>query len=420
MVRLLQRGQFPLIVQRAVVVGFLLIALNRVIVLSAHDGDFRLYTWTGQAALARGDLYHGCPYGACTWPPVFSLGCIPLALLADASEPGVRAAWLILNAAALAWIVRLLARWAYPAAPWRWWPARGAISPGSVELALPLVLCGRFRLVNAEYLQVNRLILLGELLGLWWIVRRRDLAGGSLIGLAGALKILPWLLIPWLFWRGRRRAAVAAAAAGAAFTALPGLWFGWRELGALLLDWPRAVGAGWGVNGPNQSVPAALDRLVGYGVTPGKAAAFSFDFVPGSGAPAVPWLAAALALAAVAGAVLVWRRDLRLASVAGQAEAGAVIAASFLFAPLAWVHYFVALLVPATAALAALRRGRPDPGAARVVGMAVVAAAAIIGLTARAVAGTRLAKMGLSLSDVTVAGLLLMAGAGWAAARARA
>lgn len=417
---LLRRGQFPVLVQRVIVAGFLLVAVDRIMVFSRHDGDFRLYTWTGEAALARTDLYHGCPWGACTWPPVFSLGCIPLAVLARWSEPGVRAIWLLVNGAALAWIVRLLAAWAYPGARWRWWPERGAVSPGSVECALPLLLCGRFLLVNAEFLQVNLLILLCELAGLWGVAQRRDAAGGVLIGLAGALKVLPWLLIPWLFWRGRRTAAVAAAASGLGWTVLPGLYFGWQPLAALLRDWPRAVGEGWGVNGPNQSVAAMLDRFVGHGVTPGNAGSFPFAFVPGSGSPIVPWLALLAAVAVVAAAAFAWRRPLRLASAAGAAEAGAVIGASVLFSPLAWVHYFVAFLVPAAGSLAVIRKSRAGADNLQPALTMLAAAAAVIWLTSRTVAGSWLSKVGLSLSVLTLAGGLLAAGAGWAAARGRA
>lgn len=415
----LRQAQLPVGWQRVLVAGFLVLAVGRTWTCAHRPGDFRLYTWTGEAALAHADLYHGCPWGACTWPPIFSLGCIPFALLTRWSETGARAIWLALNAGALAAILRILAAWAYPGAAWRWWPARGAVSPGAVEVALPLLVCGRFLLVNAEFLQVNLLVLLGAVAGVWWIARGREGAGAALVGLAGALKILPWLLVPWLFWRGRRRAAVLAGLAGVGWTLLPAGWFGWGRFVGLLRDWPRAVAEGWGVNGPNQSVPAMVDRFVGHGVTPSTAASFPFEFVAGSGSPVVPWITLALVAVAVAGAVLAWRRPLNLASPAGLAEAGAVLGAAVLFAPLAWVHYFVVLLVPAAGTLAVLRGRRlPDPDA-RWCAAGLGLAATLTWVTSRAVAGPWLAKVGLSLSVVTLAGLVLVVASGWAAARSR-
>lgn len=408
--------------QRIVLVGLLVFAAQRAWVGAHRQGDFRLYTWTGEAALARGDLYHGCPWGACTWPPVFSLGCIPLALLERWSPTGARAVWIAVNGLALGWLLRMLARWAAESraqAAWSWWPGRGRLSPASPSVLLPLLLCGRFFLVNLEFLQVNVLILFLEVAGLWWIAGRRELAGGSLIGLAAALKVLPALLIPWLFWRGRRRAAAAAAVAALAFTLAPGVFFGWEHLGALLADWPRAVRGDWGVNGPNQSILAMLDRVIGHGVTPFNAGAFSTEYVARSGHPLAGWLALGTAALAVAWAVHGWRRPLRLGSVAGMAEAGAVLGASVVLAPLAWVHYFVVLLVPATAVLAALRRDDLEPAIRRRVAAGLAIAAALIWLTSRAVVGPRLAKIGLTLSDITLAALLVTACSGSVVRRAR-
>jgi hypothetical protein len=327
---------------------------------------------------------------------------------------------LALNAVALASTVRLLVRWAYPTSPWRWWPAPGVVSPGSPEVALPLLLCGRFLLVNAEYLQINPLILWCEVWGLSLLARRLEVRGAAAVGLAGALKILPWLLIPWLAWRGRRRAAFLSAIFAAGWSVAPAAWFGWSRWIALVRDWPRAVAQGWGVNGPNQSAAAMLERFMSHGVRPWNAGAFSWEFVPASGSAWVTGGVALLALSAFVAAAMLWRRPLRLDSVAGLGEAGAVLGASVLFAPLAWVHYFVVLLVPATAVVAAHRRGLLPRGATVGTTILLAAGAVLVCATARLVVGARLAKIGLTMSDLTVAGLLICCASAWVAARSRA
>jgi hypothetical protein len=74
-------------------------------------------------------------------------------------------------------------------------------------------------------------ILIATLIALaWvWLSRRDSRAAGICLGLAAALKLFPALLGIYLLLR-RRRAAMWAVIAGAAATALPLLWIGWRAI----------------------------------------------------------------------------------------------------------------------------------------------------------------------------------------------
>lgn len=55
------------------------------------------------------------------------------------------------------------------------------------------------------------------------IARRRDLIGGACVGLAAAAKCTPLLFVPYLFWVGRWRAAVAVLAVAVGANFLPDL-----------------------------------------------------------------------------------------------------------------------------------------------------------------------------------------------------
>lgn len=61
-------------------------------------------------------------------------------------------------------------------------------------------------------------------IGAWLIVRRKEWAGGALIGLAAAAKCTPLLFAPYLFLAGRWRAGVAALLATVVATLLPDLF----------------------------------------------------------------------------------------------------------------------------------------------------------------------------------------------------
>jgi hypothetical protein len=60
-------------------------------------GDFAGYLVVGELVLANRHLYIGPDTAPNTWPPFFSLLCVPLALLARLSPYLARGLWLCLN-----------------------------------------------------------------------------------------------------------------------------------------------------------------------------------------------------------------------------------------------------------------------------------------------------------------------------------
>ena len=87
-----------------------LVVLGLFVVRSLGDSeDFGGYVQVGHLVLEGRHPYAEAPPGINTWPPVFGLLCVPLALLDDVSTPLARLTWLLLVGAALLVVLRELA-----------------------------------------------------------------------------------------------------------------------------------------------------------------------------------------------------------------------------------------------------------------------------------------------------------------------
>jgi len=159
---------------------------------------------------------------------------------------------------------------------------------------------------------------------------------GALVGLATAIKLIPGVFIVYLWLSGRRRAAVTAVVAAAAWTI--GAWLLLPHDSAtywtsVIFDSGR-LGSNAGTS--NQSLRGMLLRA----------------FLPGP-LPAAVWVAVA-AVVAVAGFALVRR----LACEAREMEAIAVTALlGVLLSPVSWIHHFLVVVV-AIGAIAADGRSK--------------------------------------------------------------
>lgn len=370
--------------------------------------DFAGYVRVGDVVLDGAHLYLDAPPGVNTWPPFFGLLCVPLSLLARASPYLARGVWLLLNAALLVVVLQLLGRLVYGRAE--------AGSIGGVRLLVPLLLSARYVVGNFEHLQINVVLFALALGGLYLQATRRPVLGGVLVGLAAAIKIMPLVVVAYLAYRRRWRAAIAAAAATVGFSLSPVLVFGWDRYRDYLETWLGVVATGWGVGRMNQSVAAMWDRLLGHGLWPPLAAP-GIDDLPGSGAP-LP-LAAVLVSAGLvaAGVLLAWRGQPRPAGWTALAEWSAVFLAGAVFGPVAWKSYLIVALLPNTLLFAVCLSPRVD-ARTRAGAAAVLAVAFVLGaLPMPGLVGEPLAERLEMSSAVTLAALVLLGGVLWLRAR---
>lgn len=350
-------------------------------VYSHRGGDFAGYLAVGEAGLRGADIYRDTPPGMNTWPPVFGLLCIPLALMARVSLVGARFAWLLFNwiilAATMAAAIRLVHGRPLTLTfdPRR--PATG-VEAASAPVLLPLLLSVIWIFSNFEHLQVNISILGLTLGGLVLHRSGRDIRGGLLIGAAAALKVMPVLFLPYFVWRRRWRAAAGVAAGTALLSGISVLVQGWAGFLGQLSGWRAALRAGWGVGQMNQSVYAMVDRILGHGLIPFTAPGV-LDLAASGERVVVVAVAGILALVTIAACVL-FRGSYDPRSRSAVAEWSVVLLVAALFGTVAWKAYFVALLLPMTLFVATWRDDAVEPRVRRAL-RTVTWASFVIGLS---------------------------------------
>ena len=158
-------------------------------------------------------------------------------------------------------------------------------------------------------------------------------AGGTLIGLAAAMKVMPVLFIPYLAYRGRYRVAASAFGAAAAFSLSPILVFGWGRFCEYVLAWRAALEVGWGVKSTNQSIFAMWDRFIGHGILP---LSLSETMLPNSGDSRVMVAVAATLATIVIAALVIFRGPIRQDGWAALSEWSAVFIIGALGGLLTW------------------------------------------------------------------------------------
>ncbi len=402
--------------QRWVLVALLLLAAALFFSWVRRPGDFAGYLLVGELVLEGRHIYADAPPGINTWPPFFSLLCVPWTLLAAPSPYLSRGLFLLLNFGLLLLLLHWLAKLVYG----RRLSLRAGgdrLSVAAPALLVPLLLSSRYVLSNFEHVQVNILIFALALGGLFLQARGRQGWGGVALGAAAALKVMPVLFLPYLAYRRRWRAAGSAALATVVFSvALPVGAFGWGRFWDYAAAWRDAVAVGWGVGKMNQSVYAMFDRWIGHGMVP--LAVEGTNVVP---EPVDPWVTVAvatLALAVAAVALGLFRGPLRPDGWPALAEWSVVFLAAALFSPVMWKAYLIVVLLPNTLLFAAWRSLDFDRRTRRLAGSVALAGFVLGVLTTRSVVGTPLSWRLEMASTVTLAGLILLAGLLWFRARA--
>ncbi|OIK26115.1 glycosyltransferase 87 family protein [Streptomyces malaysiense] len=301
-----ERGRLLLVLALAAAVT----AFTATVPLLRGFFDLRVYygtvhTWVHHGGLIYDYRVPGTRYGF-TYPPFAAVLMLPLALL---DRTSAIAASLVVNAAALGVVLRVLAGDRWRRHGWYRW------SLALCALALFEPLRDTF-----SFGQVNVVLLALVLTDAWLLASGRGRWAGAGIGLAAAVKLTPGLFIGTLLLAGRRRAAARATAVAAAVTALAAL----VDPAASRFYWTRAL---WDTGRvgrldyvSNQSLQGVLARL------------------GASGRPL--WALAVLATLCV----WAWRTRRAARSRDWTAAFALTGTAACLVSPITWVHHLVWLL----------------------------------------------------------------------------
>ena len=347
----------------ALMVAAPIIVIGLSVIYSHRGGDFAGYLAVGEIGLKGGDVYRDAPPLVNTWPPLFGLLCIPLALAGRLSLVGARFGWLLLNWIALGAAFAAMIRLVYGkpiTLTWRGEPPAGGVEAASAAVLLPFLLCILWILSNFEHLQVNIIIFALTLAGLLQHQAGRDGRAGLLIGVATALKVMPVLFLPYFLWRRRWRAALGLIVAACALSLLPAAFDGWARFADQLTAWRAALSAGWGVGMMNLSVYAMADRMLGHGMIP-FAAPGVLDLAA-SGRPAVLWVVGGLLALVTAAACWLFRGPYDARRRSAVAEWSVVLLVAALFGTVAWKAYLIVLLLPMVLFVATWRDAAVDAG----------------------------------------------------------
>jgi hypothetical protein len=202
----------------------------------------------------------------------------------------------------------------------------------SFEVAAAYLLLG-LPLLPFVYFRIDLLSVALAAIGMALVARRRPVAGGVVVAAGAFVKVWPAVLVPVLFARGERRAALAAAATGAAGT----------------LAWAAAAGVAGPVDVLTfrharglhiESVAGALWRVIGRQRIRFEAGAFRTPPVPGA-----VRLGLLAALIVAVGAATVWAARRRRPGRPELTAVAATVATAALFSPqyVAWLLPFAAI-----------------------------------------------------------------------------
>lgn len=308
-------------------------------------GDFRGYVEVGELVLAGEDPYATRELVTNTWPPLFSVLSVPLALGARAAPRLTMTVWLVAMVGCLYGCLHY-SIWLVYRRPLTFAARQGAIRISSAAALVPMLFIWRYVLKNVRWLQINFLIMLLVLAGCYLIARHRQERGGTLIGAGAAIKVMPVLFVPYFALKRWWPAAIGGALSGALLSSMPILVFGpvgWSNHVRTWIERTRSnpVPVYW----DSHSLYAMVDRYVGHRVLTDRALQETDVMIVATGHPLVHTVTTVLALGLVVVFVSVARRRGRdPASPEAAVEFAMLLAMIPLMSPTMWTHYLVYLL----------------------------------------------------------------------------
>jgi len=323
----------------------------------SRGGDFRGFLVAGERFIHGDFLYEGSSVGTnVTWPPFFALFIVPFAALARINLPFAQVMWYLLNTLLFFIAVGLL-RGVYRNKPFGWFIESKGDTFWTPAVFIPVVLVLGPFVDNVLSLQISPLLLFLLAMGISNLHEKRPVRAGIWLGLAGAIKAFPVLIILYLIYRKEVRAMLSMALSGLMFTAMPILRYGFHDFIGNFRAWiDLSLAGGYPYGGLNQSFYALIARFVS-----GDAFNLLTTRLPSPGPHDPAGIASAwiyrLSLLALIGALLWFIRRNKFRSLG--VETAFFITLMTVFSPIAWRHYFV-LMVPAWIILTAFWLEKKD------------------------------------------------------------
>jgi hypothetical protein len=345
--------------------------------------DFTVYRAAGQAVLAGTNIYEA--HNTRGWLfmslPAFAVAMVPFAWI---NVFWGSLLWYLLSVGMIGHAVHLsvkMARRLFPGCPLEdFW-----LYVLSLLLVLPQTMSGITR--GQPSLLVAYLVTLGA----WCYLQKREWIAGACLAASIVVKVFPALMLAYFVWKRRWLMALAMAVwLALLILVVPSMVFGVRGNQSLLCQWLTLVAERVSTTGAakderyqqtfdphlkrNQSLQAVVIRW------------FVSDETDAEGANGRLLIARRVAavLNGVVLVVLIWtcRRSVRERDF-GRAllQLCAVIPAMLFLSPIAWNHYYTAIILPVTVGIAAACEKNGTVSRAFLVGLALYFIGSVLGLT---------------------------------------
>lgn len=239
----------------------LLAVLLYVIRGSTRKGDFMGYINAGHLTLNGENIYSDYLN---TWPPFFSVFCVPLSVLDDWSSVLIRVIWLLLSVVAMFWSMRISIRWLFKKE--LKWPyqidGENQISFTNFLVFIPFLILFRFLLDNLANIQINIFLLWAVLLTIDWFIKGYYKRAGVLLAFSISLKVYPIFLLLYFMFKREFSIVLWTILFLFVFNALPLVVYGYEEALGYYAHWWNEIASPYtSVQHKNQSFFSMLRSL---------------------------------------------------------------------------------------------------------------------------------------------------------------
>lgn len=304
---------------------------------------FSSYLDVGDAVLSGTDPYS---ITANTWPPLFAVEAVPLALVGRISPHLALFLWQLLGLVATWGVVKLSVEF-FEDGPVTFWPVSPqALALTSSAVIVPLLMTARLFDEHAQHTQINVQVLWLVLWGFHHFRRARPGLGGLSLALAASTKVVPVLLVLYLLykrcWRETMWTVIWIVILNAGLLSIA---FGPADALHLWREWHAVAGNELADPTPtfmNQSLLAGVKRAL----TSEGGLRDPVHYALSSWSPAAARIAFGVLAAAFAG-MLAWLfrkhpRDLNGPRAGG--ELALCLGAMVVVDPLAWKAHYISLI----------------------------------------------------------------------------
>jgi alpha-1,2-mannosyltransferase len=243
--------------------GILLTALLFYIIRACtRQGDFIGYINAGHLTLNGQDIYSDYLN---TWPPFFSVFCVPLSILNDINGIVLRAIWLLATVAAMFWLMRISVRRIYRQELLLPFQSRdtGKMLFTNTSVLIPFILIFRYLLDNIANIQINIFLLLSTILIIDWFIKEKYLWAGVLLAFSISLKVFPIFLFLYFVFKREFKVVGWTILFLLFFNTIPILVYGYDNAIGYYIHWWNDIASPFAsVQHKNQSFFSMLRSLL--------------------------------------------------------------------------------------------------------------------------------------------------------------